>query len=99
MLPTMSASFKAGAGAVTHRHRIGGMWTQISQALNQLRREWIRVSLAVVALVLLLAHGFEPKWFAVDTTSLGLLGFVLILLLLPQIEELDLFGNKIRFRR
>jgi hypothetical protein len=67
--------------------------------LRNLRREWIRVALGTAAVALIAVHGAVPTGFRVDTTSLGLLVFVLVILLLPQIEELDLFGNKIKFRK
>jgi hypothetical protein len=66
--------------------------------LRELRREWIRVVLAVLAFALLVAHGAWSKSFKTDTTTLGLLLFVLVVLLLPQIAEFTLFGNTIRFR-
>jgi hypothetical protein len=60
--------------------------------------EWLRLVLAVVAIALAIVHGVAPGIFRVDTTTLGLLAFLLVLLVLPQIEELDLFGSKIRLR-
>ena len=64
---------------------------------GDLRSDRTRAALAVCGLALILIHGFVPKHFLVDYTSLGLLAFVLIVLLLPRIKRLNLFGQEVMF--
>ncbi|MDQ5820714.1 MAG: hypothetical protein M3540_04655 [Actinomycetota bacterium] len=66
---------------------------------EQIKVEWLRIVLVTAGVLLLLLHGLIPETFLVDTTTLGLLAFVLVALLLPHIEEVDLFGQKIKLDR
>jgi hypothetical protein len=47
--------------------------------------------------ILIVVHGFWPEKFKIDTTTLGLIGLLLVVLVLPEIEEFEAFG--VRFKR
>lgn len=69
-------------------------------------RQWSRArvrtvlgaSTAVLAFILLLAHGFKPEEFTVDSTSIGLLGFVALPYLSLVVTSFKAGGVELSFR-
>lgn len=58
--------------------------------------EIVRTLLVIGLAALVVVHGFWSARFVVDTTSLGLIALLLVVLVLPEIEEFEAFGVKFK---
>lgn len=103
-----TSDLKASESAVEPTEALTAVAVRDVPRTNRLRRRWsallslvrsrpldaARAGLGVGLLLLIVVHGLWGDQFDVDTTTLGLVGLVLIVLVLPKIAELEAFGVK-----